>query len=542
MKFRVTLEMVDLFAGLTGDHSSLHVDEEFARRSPYRRRVVHGMLPVAFLGAALKEAGLSDHHISSVSARFLKPVFPGAELTLTLTTVATEDRSKSFEYSIVKVPSGEQVTAGNITLLPLEKGESVDAYVAPANDATILQNILEENVVLFEGIEKGEAHSFQLKVDNKNINQLEVIYALGMEDHASPASTNEFSTALLFASALSTYVGMCMPGRYATFTEFSVAWPTALNTRNVALHAAVKFLSASTHMLVSTITWNDVETGALVGEGKVKVRVSEPPVTMPTMNQMKQHSSNLGIEDKVVLVTGASRGIGETIAKLFALHGAKVAINYYSGASDAHRIAEEIEAAGGTAFPVQGDVTSYPSVQNMVKEVEKNLGPIEILVNNAAGDYVATDFEHLEWSDVEKDLNIIAKGGFHCCKAVLPGMKTLGKGRIVNLSTIAVESPPVGHAAYVMAKSALLGLTRSLAVEYASAGVTVNAVMPGLVETDLTSNMSGIVRESVRQGTPMKRLTTPVDVARTVVYLASEWAGYTTGQQIAVTGGLPPFS
>jgi 3-oxoacyl-[acyl-carrier protein] reductase len=251
--------------------------------------------------------------------------------------------------------------------------------------------------------------------------------------------------------------------------------------------------------------------------------------------------AHLGLQDRVVLVTGASRGIGETIAKLFGAYGARVVVNYFRGEEDAERIVGEIVDAGGTALKAQADVSDSASVARLLELTVNTFGPVEILVNNAVGDYEAALFQELTWSDVQRDLDIILKGAFNCCQAVLPSMVDHGFGRIVNLSTVAVENPPAHHARYVIAKSALLGLTRSLAVEYAAHGICVNAVMPGLVETDLTSNLSHLVRDMMQKATPMQRHASPLDVARAVVFLGSDWAGYTTGQQIAVTGGQPPF-
>lgn len=198
--------------------------------------------------------------------------------------------------------------------------------------------------------------------------------------------------------------------------------------------------------------------------------------------------------DGVELVTGASLGPGETIAKMFGAHGARVVVNYHRGREDANRVASEIVEAGGEAASAQADVSVPDAVRQLVTRATREWGPVEVLVNNAASGYEARSFQDLQWTDVQRDLNVIVKGAFNCCRAVLPSMVEHEFGCIVNMSTTAVENPLDNHAGYVAAKSGLLGLTRSLAVEYANDGIRVNAVMPGMVETDLTANLSPMDR------------------------------------------------
>ncbi len=554
LRFCLTQALVDRFAALTGDRSALHVDAAFARRSPYRRRVVHGMLPVMYLARLYPAFEASEpHYMAALTAQFVKPSFVGMPLELVCKPRSSaSDNAETagaleYEYQLIERGTGEPLTSGSVVFKPGAADEPAacrsDASADPSNESSsLVVGELQERIALFEDVTKGEEATLALNLSSRHVKGLADILLEGLDGDQAQEHDRLPDPAFLLAACSSTYVGMRMPGRYATYTDFTSNWnrPVSLD-EEVVFKGAVRFLSPSTRFVVSAITLETPSSNEPIAQGKVKVRVSQPPASMPSMAEVNQRSMTLGLEDRVVLVTGASRGIGETVAKLFAAQGARVAINYFRGSSDASRIAREIEAAGGHAMAVQADVTSRDEVSAMVEQVAARLGGVEVLVNNAAGDYASKHFEHLQWSDVQKDLDIIVKGAFQCCQAVLPSMIDQRYGRIVNVSTLALENPPEGHAAYTMAKSALLGLTRSLAVEYASFGVCVNAVMPGMVQTDLTSNISSMVKESVRQSIPMKRHASPLDVARAVVYLASEWAAYTTGQQLPVTGGLPPF-
>lgn len=550
-RFQITQEMVDRFAELTGDRSSLHVDAAFARRSPFRRCVVHGLLPVMYLSrCAFQVKDRNRVRLTELTARFLKPAFPGTTLELTWSEhtdpsiESTDPEAQTYTYSIARAPAGEPVTTGMFRIVP-DDGDSTAEPNHRANDEEALSIIpvaLQERSAVFDDLTKGEEAAFPVRIARSHVAALREILSLGTIEAGNDAeSADPFGRTLLYAACSSTYVGMCMPGRFATYTELHSTWnrqtPGAMKA---SFAGKVSFLSPSTQTAVAQFTIRSDQSHERLGQGKVKVRVNDPQTEMPSMADVRQ-AVDMGLRDRVVLVTGASRGMGETMAKLFGAHHARVVVNYYRGDEDAHRVAREITDAGGQALPVQADVSDAAAVSRLIAEVTHTFGPVEILVNNAVGDYEARPFQNLQWEEVQYDLDVIVKGAFNCCQAVLPAMVERGFGRIVNLSTAAVEHPPINHSRYVVAKSALLGLTRSLAVEYAAHGICVNAVMPGFVETDLTANISKLIRDTTRQATPMKRHATPLDVARAVVYLASSWSGYTTGQQIAVTGGQPPF-
>lgn len=250
---------------------------------------------------------------------------------------------------------------------------------------------------------------------------------------------------------------------------------------------------------------------------------------------------DLGLKNRVALVSGASRGIGETTAKLFSLYGCKVAVNYFKGKKDAERVVSEINRAGAEAIAVQADVSDRQQVKKMVAFIHKKLGGIDILVNNAVRDFYPKAFMELSWEDFQDEIDVSLKGAFNCSQEVLPLMIRNKEGRIINVTTVATDNPPPNQAKYVAAKSALVGLTRSLAVEMANFNIRVNMVSPSLVETDLTKHIPKMFLDGTKNDTPLKRNAEALDVAKAVIFLASNLSGYTTGQKIMVTGGSPPF-
>jgi 3-oxoacyl-[acyl-carrier protein] reductase len=243
------------------------------------------------------------------------------------------------------------------------------------------------------------------------------------------------------------------------------------------------------------------------------------------------------LQQRVALVTGASRGIGSATARRLARDGAAVAINYHKNAAAAQQVQQAIEAAGGRAIMVQADVGDSEQLANLLTTVERELGPIDILVNNAgfvrdrlllrltAEDWDAVwnaDFEAVSWLS----------------RAVIPSMKTRGWGRIINVSSIVGIAGNPGQANYAAAKAAVIGLTQDLALAVASSGITVNCVAPGYIDTDATSIMADEYREAWFEQIPMRRIGDPDEVASVIAFLASNDASYVTGQCIVIDGGL----
>ena len=243
------------------------------------------------------------------------------------------------------------------------------------------------------------------------------------------------------------------------------------------------------------------------------------------------------LDGKIALVTGASRGIGRAIAIAFAKEGATVAINYAGNHEKAENVVKEIKDLGKDAISIQGDVTNADSVATMVKTVTEQFGKIDILVNNAGitRDNLLMRMKEEDWDSV---INTNLKGVFLCTKAVSRQMMKQRQGRIINISSVVGVSGNAGQANYTAAKSGVIGLTKTSAKELAARGITVNAIAPGFIETDMTSTLTEDVGEQMLKQIPLGRFGSPDDVAQTAAFLASEEAAYITGQTIHVDGGM----
>src|SRR5438105_3106444 len=242
------------------------------------------------------------------------------------------------------------------------------------------------------------------------------------------------------------------------------------------------------------------------------------------------------LKDQVAIVTGGSRGIGRGIAKAFAAEGAKVAL-VYRGSQAAAATVQEIAHAGGTAIALQCDVSDAEAAQQTVEKVEKDWGRLDILVNNAGiiKDDLFVRLEPEAWNSV---LQTNLGGAYNFCRAVAYTFMKQRRGRIINISSVAAEHVNPGQTNYAASKGAINAFTRALAVELASRGVTVNAIAPGFIETDMSEAVRNKAGDMIKKIIPMRRLGQPEDIARVAVFLASADAGYITGQVLTVDGGL----
>jgi 3-oxoacyl-[acyl-carrier protein] reductase len=240
---------------------------------------------------------------------------------------------------------------------------------------------------------------------------------------------------------------------------------------------------------------------------------------------------------KVALVTGGSRGIGRAAAEALAKQGAHVVINYVSNEAAARAAADAISTAGGKAELVQFDVANGDAAEKAIAEVAKRLGRLDILVASAG---IAIDglLLRLKDDDFDKILAVNLKGAVACSRAAIKTMMRAKTGRIVLLSSVVGEMGNAGQTAYAASKAALLGVTKSLAREYASRNITVNAVTPGFVDTDMTGNLTDEQKASMLTAVPLGRTGTANEIAAAIVYLASDEASYVTGQALRVNGGM----
>ncbi|OMP66047.1 SDR family oxidoreductase [Domibacillus epiphyticus] len=247
---------------------------------------------------------------------------------------------------------------------------------------------------------------------------------------------------------------------------------------------------------------------------------------------------------KVVLVTGASRGIGASIALAFAAEGASVVVNYVKNREAAEKIAETCIEVGGDGFPIQADVTSESDVNEMVNQVILEMGKIDVVVNNAFKPYVFNPDERklaweLKWEDYQEQIDGAVRSAHYMCQAVFPMMKKQSHGSIVNVISNLVERPIVPYHEYNTAKTALMGYSRNLAAELGPFGIRVNCVAPGLVyPTSASKHTKEEMKELIIAQTPLRRIALPEDIAGPVLFLASDWSKFMTGQTLYVDGGF----
>lgn len=482
----------------------------------------------------------------AVSGRFVSPVYAGDQLDLSVSSRGGADNAgeAAFEYRITHAESQNVVTLGAITVAYRAQPRPSHQRGSTRVDGGMLLRPLELGHFLLEDLPTGTKDAFDFHVTEGAVSAFSDLIALGLGEDVEALQDAFEVPGWLAMLLLSTSVGVSLPGEAATFLEFSARLPAPAELDAVyALRGTVTHRSMATRIVKKELVAarSGRENSAIL-HAKVATLVNKPPRQMPTLGELASSTGGPGLEGKVALVTGASRGIGETIAKVLALAGAKVIVNYHRGAEDADRIVGEIAAAGGEALAVAADVTSPEEVRELLRRGVERYGALDVLVNNAARDYRPIPFLQLTWEEIQKDLDVIAKGAFLCCRHAIPLMLERGGGKIINVSSVATDDPPPDQTKYVMAKSALVGLTRSLSIEFASKNIQANLVVPAFVETDFVAHIGDGFRSKIAQDTPMRRHASAVEVANAVLFLASSLSSFTTGQKIMVTGGGSPYT
>jgi 2-hydroxycyclohexanecarboxyl-CoA dehydrogenase len=250
------------------------------------------------------------------------------------------------------------------------------------------------------------------------------------------------------------------------------------------------------------------------------------------------------LENRVAIITGGARGIGKGIALKFASEGCAVVVADLLEA-EARKTASEISGKGGKSLAVNCDVSDTAQVKLLIETAIRKFGKVDILVNNAAFGPPMRSFLDIPEKEWDKTISVNLKGVFLCCQAVLPHMKERGYGKIVNISSGAAASPPIPMAHYTASKSGIVGLTNDIALEFAPFGITINAILPGPIRTELwNSNIppgadADAFFKEFGKLVPMKRVGTPEDVAAAALFLASDLSVFITADQIHVGGGLP---
>ena len=336
---------------------------------------------------------------------------------------------------------------------------------------------------------------------------------------------------MLGASFLSTVIGTQLPGTGALWISQNLEFllPVRLGDQLtvsatvLAKHDRDRLLDLETRIV------NQNQQVVLDGRGRVKVLATAAPATEPSVAD----------RPRVAVVTGGAGGIGRAICRRLAADGHHVVVNYRSRADRAAEIAAEITDGGAVrAIAVRADVATDAGAQELYRAAVREFGAVSVLVNNASPRINPKPLDTLEWADVQAQLDVQVRGALAMTRAVVPGMSERGWGRIVNITSQVVDGPPtVAWTGYAMAKGALAVFSRYMAAELGPRGITVNCVAPGMTETTLIGDIPEKAQLIAARQTPLRRLARPADVAAAVAYLASDAAGFVTGDTLAVNGG-----
>jgi 3-oxoacyl-[acyl-carrier protein] reductase len=336
---------------------------------------------------------------------------------------------------------------------------------------------------------------------------------------------------MLGASFISTVIGTKLPGDGALWFKQSLEFhlPVFVGDTLVVTAEVVKKIPSSQILELRTDIVNQARQKVTSGVAQVRMIVPEEPAT----EDMQAVESK-----RVALILGGSGGIGRATSMALADKGFDVVIHYLSNKKMAERIRGQIEDSGGKAIVLRADITDESCLKEFIFKVKRQFGTITTLVNCTTISIPQVKFESLEWTDIQKHIDINVRASFNIIKEVLPIMKENRYGNIINVSTKFVDStPPSKLLPYVTAKAALEGFSRALAVELAPVGIRVNLVSPGMTDTELVASVPEKTRLTTAARTPMRRLAKPEDVAGAIAFLASEDASYLSGETIRVNGG-----
>ncbi|MCP1675796.1 NAD(P)-dependent dehydrogenase (short-subunit alcohol dehydrogenase family)/acyl dehydratase [Natronocella acetinitrilica] len=524
----VTDAVIDAFADITGDRSALHTDPEFARRSRFRGRVAHGMLPALALVLLDDLFPASRVRLTTVKGRFLRAVMPGDTLRLELRVKPTTPGAAEFSADWYRIDDQDRTTriSGTLALLSGVGGEK-----RPARTDGHTPPLIEELDLSVEELE-GRSERIRFRADLAMSRALaeRVLQPMGVGAESLP------SPQLLLMVMLSTLVGMRLPGRRATFLGFALDFSQTEGLEGVCdLRGQVTRLLPAATLLKADVSLKC--DGEAVGSGTFEALVNEPASVMPSVMALRSEWLPLGLDGKVAVVVGGSRGLGETTAKFLALLGAHVTFTYFQGPLDAERVLDEITDAGGVARTQVCDVRDEASVDALFGSVLAHHDRLDILVNCAVHAFTPHSITSTRLPDFSAELAVSVLGLHTVCSRALPIMRRGGGGKIISFSSLAVRSPVSGQAVYIAAKAAVEGYTRTLALEAAADNVQVNLVAPAMTETDLVRAIPEAYRIRLREEAGAGRPVTPGDVAQAVAFLASHWSDAITGQTLTLSGG-----
>ncbi|AKD24676.1 Dehydrogenases with different specificities (related to short-chain alcohol dehydrogenases) [Polynucleobacter duraquae] len=357
---------------------------------------------------------------------------------------------------------------------------------------------------------------------------------------------------MLSASFISPLIGTCLPGEGALWSSQNLEFlrPAFVDDTLIVQSTVIQKSVATRSLILDTKVANQHNQILVSGRSLVKVLESEGEhatvgsgdgVQGQPIGLKQSHIQNSSSTDngRIVLITGASRGIGAAIASKLAERGYKVVVNYSSDADGASDLIKKICSMGYVAVDGKADVSKIEDLENLKIRIQKSIGSITDVVHCASPLPIPTAFELLSWSDFQLQIDVQLKGAFNCTKVFLPSMLELKKGTFTYLSSIFAEGTPPGlQAHYVSTKAALSAFGRSIAAEYGNRGIRSNIVAPGMTQTDMISGVPDKTKLLAKMNTPLRKIATPEDIANAVEFLVGDNSGHITGETIRVCGGI----
>lgn len=354
--------------------------------------------------------------------------------------------------------------------------------------------------------------------------------------HVDPdyASTTEFGKpvvhGMLSASFISTLIGMLLPGPGALWTSQTLNFRAPAFVGDIiTVRGVVKQKVVGARLLALDISVTN-QRGQEIVSGQATVKV----IHTPKAREMTENDTA-----RTIVITGAAGGIGSAIARILGAKGHNIVINYLTSADAAKEVATDIEAAGGKAILVAGDVTEAETARKLFESARASFGGVNGFVHAAGPGNAPTAFDALSWSQVQQQVEVHVGGAFNCAKEAVPLMQEAGGGSMVFIGSIYADgTPPVQQLRYTVAKAGLAALARSLAVELGPKGIRVNMVSPGMTKTRMIENIPEKAKMLAKMQTPLRQLADPLDVAHAVAFLLSSSAGHITGETVRVCGGI----
>ncbi len=351
-------------------------------------------------------------------------------------------------------------------------------------------------------------------------------------DYASKTSFKKpVAHGMLGASFISTIIGTKIPGDGALWFSQSLEFLLPVRIGDLLIVRAEIIKKDDRNQVIELKTDVVNQHKQKVIQGFAKVKVVEQETSLPASGEEQL------IKRKVALVIGGSGGIGSAVCKALSKSGFDLGIHYFSNASAAGNVLSEVVSSGSKAYVFKADITNKKEVQEMIDDVVQRMNTITVLVNCTTSKISTIKLADLQWDDFELHLNNQIKGSFNLAQNVVPIMEKKGYGKIININSQALEAPSADWLPYITAKGALMGFTRALAFELAPKGIRVNSVSPGMADTDLIADIPDRVKMVIAAKTPLRRLATTDDIARSVVFLASENSDFLCGETIRVNGG-----